>query len=323
MTIQSINRESYDYISVIMSIYNEDPKWLRESIQSILEQTYSHFEFIIILDNPLNTKLESILNEYARKDSRIKLYKNVKNLGLVASLNLALSYISGDYVARMDADDISNHQRLEKQLHYLKENDLDIVGSNVEIFHDDITIGKTEYPHYMQDIYKALAFNNVFAHPTWFVKKNIFQELNGYRNISFAEDYDFLLRARILNKKMGNIKECLLQYRLSPDSISRTNLLEQKLTAYYLSKHCNSILSIEKEHIDDFISSWDCNQNKKNKYSKANYRISLAFKCRSNKNYFGYLFYLIYALITSFTFVKLVILIKYDKKKRIHNIKLK
>ena len=103
-------------ISVIMSTYKEDEELLRESIESILNQTYKDIEFIIILDYPDNEIHQKVICEYASKDKRVHFYINQKNLGLTKSLNRGISLCTGDYIARMDADDISLSDRLEKQL---------------------------------------------------------------------------------------------------------------------------------------------------------------------------------------------------------------
>lgn len=106
-------------VSILMSTYNETPKELDESINSILHQTYSNFEFLIINDNPNNCELEETLKTYV--DSRIRIIRNEKNLGLVKSLNAGLKLCEGQYVARMDADDISRQSRIQDELLYLKK----------------------------------------------------------------------------------------------------------------------------------------------------------------------------------------------------------
>ena len=101
-----------DKVSVIMSTYKEPIEWIQQSVDSILNQTYKNLEFIIIVDNPEYAELVSLLNDYADSDDRISVVVNNNNIGLVKSLNKALSFCTGEYVARMDADDISLPERL-------------------------------------------------------------------------------------------------------------------------------------------------------------------------------------------------------------------
>ena len=121
-------------VSVIMSIYKEPLEWLHESIDSILYQTFKDFEFIIICDNPEYKEGIELLNEYRKKDDRIIIINNVKNIGLTKSLNKGLAVAKGKYIARMDADDIAMPNRFEHQITYLDKNtDLVAIGSSVSI----------------------------------------------------------------------------------------------------------------------------------------------------------------------------------------------
>ena len=156
-------------VSVIMSVYNEKEKWLMEAIESILKQSYKNIEFIIILDNPDNDKLNNIIKFYNKKDSRVRYFKNEKNIGLVKSLNKALTYVKGDFIARMDADDISMPDRIEKQMNYLNNHpDIDFIGSRCinideegqELYRDSII------PEDMKLIKKCLVDVDFVNHPT-------------------------------------------------------------------------------------------------------------------------------------------------------------
>ena len=125
-------------VSVILSAYNEEERWFREAVESIINQSYENFEFILILDNPNNTLLEEIINEYCNKDNRIVYIKNEKNLGLVKSLNKGLEYAKGKYIARMDADDIANVDRLKKQYEFMEANkDIDLIGTSVDFIDEN------------------------------------------------------------------------------------------------------------------------------------------------------------------------------------------
>ncbi|QFJ55859.1 glycosyltransferase family 2 protein [Pseudobutyrivibrio xylanivorans] len=114
-------------ISVIMSVFNEKIDWIKQSVQSILNQTYANLEFIIVIDNPnVDKSVLLYLNGLPHIDSRVKILMNEKNVGLAISLNRALAVATGELIARMDADDISEIDRLEKEIKYLMNHKLDI-----------------------------------------------------------------------------------------------------------------------------------------------------------------------------------------------------
>ena len=114
-------------ISVIMATYKEKIELLKVAIESILKQTYNNFEFIIILDNPENIEHIRCIENYQKNDDRIRFYINEKNMGLTKTLNKALSLSKGKYICRMDADDVSMPDRIEKQLHYLNQYHYDLI----------------------------------------------------------------------------------------------------------------------------------------------------------------------------------------------------
>lgn len=252
-------------ISVIMSVYKEEKKWIKEAIESILNQTYKEFQYIITLDNPDNIEIKNFIQEYAQKDKRIEYIINEKNQGLTWSLNNMLKHAKGTYIARMDADDISLSTRLEKQLKYAIENNVDIVGTNVIQFNDEDQCTSNLYLS-DYEIKKNIKRGAYLPHPTWFVKKEIYNSLGGYREINYAEDYDFTLRAISKGYKLNNMQEPLVKYRINNNSISRKNALKQKLTSIYLSDNMSQINSITQEDINIFINK----HNKKNEEKYAN-----------------------------------------------------
>ena len=118
-------------ISVICCFYNEEIKYAQESIDSIIHQTYRNLEIILVLDNPGNTALKQLLAEYTANDNRITTIFNTCNIGLPQSLNKAIDHCTGDYIARMDGDDISELNRISSQLHFMTQNpDIDLCGSD-------------------------------------------------------------------------------------------------------------------------------------------------------------------------------------------------
>lgn len=239
-----------DMISIIMSTYNEPVEWIQKAINSILGQNYKNIEFIIVCDNPKNNDLIKLLEEYKVKDDRIVTLYNDVNIGLTKSLNKAINKATGKYIVRMDSDDISGKFRIEKQLSYLKKNNLDLIGAGVKCIteQEEAITNLNKFPKESKEFNKKILYNNCMPHPTWFGKKEVFEILEGYREVDFAEDYDFLLRACYKGFKLGNINEILLDYRMRESSISNKNGLKQFITSQELVKAYkeNYILNLDK-----------------------------------------------------------------------------
>ena len=222
-------------ISVIMAVYNGMPlgpqsktrtassAYLPKAVESIFKQTYKNFEFIIVDDGSTDESwdyLESL------KEKRIKLIQNKTNLGLAKSLNIALAKSTGDFIARMDADDINLPQRLEEQIKFLTKNpSIDICGTWADLIdQNDKIIGEKKYPIHDSEIKRALAWYPSIIHPTLMVKTTTLRELNGYDpKFDMAEEYELLMRAR-KKFKMANIPQKLLLWRLHDRRRSREQM---------------------------------------------------------------------------------------------------
>lgn len=258
-------------ISVIMSTYKEDERLLRESIESILNQTYRDFEYIIILDYPDNDVHKSVIEEYALKDDRIHFYINEKNMGLTDSLNRGLSLCHGEYIARMDADDISLPDRLERQMEYLEKNHYDLIGGITEMINENgsLLYSIKSVPTDPKKINKALRYSQCIAHPTWLGRKEVFEKNAGYRHMPLCEDYDFTLRAVLNGFVVSNLNEAVLKYRMTSNSISRSNLFEQYLYMSYITNEYKNkgIASVDKAYA--YVQQ-HLNEKDSDKYLKAN-----------------------------------------------------
>lgn len=258
-------------ISVIMSTYKEDERLLRESIESILNQTYRDFEYIIILDYPDNDVHKSVIEEYALKDDRIHFYINEKNMGLTDSLNRGLSLCHGEYIARMDADDISLPDRLERQMKYLEKNHYDLIGGITEMINENgsLLYSIKSVPTDPKKINKALRYSQCIAHPTWLGRKEVFEKNAGYRHMPLCEDYDFTLRAVLNGFVISNLNEPVLKYRMTSNSISRSNLFEQYLYMSYITNEYKNkrVASVDKAYA--YVQQ-HLNDSDTEKYLKAN-----------------------------------------------------
>lgn len=292
-------------ISVIMSTYKEEEIFLRKSIESILNQTYADFEFIIILDNPQNEKHKSIIIDYAQNDSRIRFFENKENIGLTSSLNRGISLANGEYICRMDADDVSKPYRLEKQIAYLVQNDYDLIGGITQMIDekDNVIYSIKSIPCDFNKIKKIIKYNQCLAHPTWLGKKEVFNDLEGYRNIPLCEDYDFTLRAILRGYKVSNLNETVLQYRMTSNSLSRNNLLEQFLYAEFITMCYSKGNEANIDEAKVYVAKKN-NKNKSYRYSKANKIFNDAINKLEKKNYFMFVLEGITIPFISPTFLK-------------------
>jgi len=222
-------------VSVVMAVYN-DGCYVREAIDSILRQTFEDFEFIIVNDASTdNTK--DILLSY--QDQRIQVIDNHENFGIPRSLNKGLKLTQGKYIARHDGDDISEPERLAKQVAFLEANpDICLVGTwYKKIDSQGNCLGNREVPCDCTDLRWDLLFYCPFAHSTIMFERSRVMEKTGGYNEAFraAQDYDFWSRiAREL--PVANLNEYLVKYRVNPSSITSTRKKEQDHQAQTIQK---------------------------------------------------------------------------------------
>lgn len=201
-----------------MSVYNGE-KYLREAVDSILNQTYTDFEFIIINDGSTDGTKEILESCF---DHRIRLF-NQENIGLTKSLNKGLKIAKGELIAHQDADDISLPGRLEKQVKYVDcHPEIGILGTWAEVIDDKNKILKTcREPTQPIDISWKLIFQNCLIHSCTMYRKKIICEIGKYEEkIMRAQDYDLWSKLNIKNVKFAQIPEVLVQYRMHPNNIS-------------------------------------------------------------------------------------------------------
>jgi len=211
-------------VSVLMPVYNTNEEYLKEAINSILHQTFSDFELIIVDDGSKND-IENVIKTFS--DNRIKFYKNNENSGVARTRNKLMSLAQGEYIAWQDSDDISYPDRLLKQVDFLDNNpDISIVGSYLECFPNKKIIALPKNP-------KPLDFIGgcMISQPSCMIKINDFKKYNlEYNpNLITSEDYDLFSRAvKFLN--CANIETPLVKYRISQNSLyHRANQYSYKI----------------------------------------------------------------------------------------------
>lgn len=290
------------FVSIIMSVYNETDNMLIEAIESIINQTYKNFEYIIVLDNPNNEDAKKVLLKYKEQDNRIVFVENEKNIGLPLSLNRGLKLSKFDLVARMDADDISLPTRIEKQVRFFERNpNVDLISSQIEYIDEDGHFIEKTKPKITSEkiIYKILPYSNPFTHPAWMFRKKILKKLIGYRNIPSGQDYDFLLRAKSHGYKLKIMEDTLLNYRVRNSSISVSKkTLQQKMTLYiqklYFQRMRNGKDTFDENYIAGIENRKDYLRYKKSADMYLNYKSSI-----NNRQFVKAFFQLMWSLIYS------------------------
>lgn len=225
-------------ISVIMSEYNTPPDYLRASIESILNQTFKDIE-IIIVDDCGKNDLDSITEEY--KDKRIRVIKNNKNIGLVESLNKAITASKADILARMDTDDIADENRLEEQYNFMiNHEEYSVVGTLANEFSKNSTTGVLGKPG--EKTAKSLAYGDSIIHPSVMMRKKDIQSVGGYKNYKRAEDLSLWFELVMKGFRLFVIDRVLLNYRVNEEDYSKRKFktrggeIKARLHYYYLTK---------------------------------------------------------------------------------------
>ncbi|MCU0532598.1 MAG: glycosyltransferase [Hydrococcus sp. Prado102] len=247
-------------VSVVMSVYNGS-RYLRQSIESILNQTRTDFEFVIVNDGSTDNSWE-ILTEYANLDRRIVLLDNKENIGLTKSLNKGLAQAQGDYIARQDADDVSLPNRLEKQATLLNER-AEIVLCSCDIESID---GEGRPIHKIQRVcppdivaWYLLFYNHLAGHSQVMFRRKPVIELGGYcENYRYSQDYELWCRL-VKVGKIAIVSEILLQQRFHQTSISAQKSGEQEACLLMqVEKNLENILNeaLEQNEVKELHGFW-------------------------------------------------------------------
>lgn len=261
--------------SVLMSVYyKERPEWLDFSINSMLEQTIFPSEFVLIKDGKLTEELEEVINKYTNIYPQIfNVIALPQNVGLGPALSIGINNCKYEYIARMDSDDYSVFNRVEREFEVFEVNpELGMVGSNVSEFIDSIdnVICDVILPESNEDIIKYSKKRNPFRHPSILFKKEAVLKAGNYREYYLCEDYDMWTRMIRSGCKCYNIQEVLVYMRISDDFYKRRGGLEYlksirkfkkeqvynkyfTKTQYYKSMIPHSIVCLLPNSVRDFV----------------------------------------------------------------------
>lgn len=263
-------------ISVVMAAYNSK-RYIREAIESILNQTFKDFEFIIVNDASTDKTLE-IIKEYKKKDERIKLVNNKKNLGRAISRNKALKLARGKYIAILDSDDVSLPNRLEIQYEYLEQHSpiFLIGGSAINVDLNGKNQGYFKAITSELRLIRELKKRNAISHPTVMFrneKDNLYRE-----KFSYSQDYDFYLILLSKGKRVLNLPDKLIKYRFNPKGVSFSKRVKQVLFAQKAQEFYFQRLKYEKDEYDKFDPGEILNIN----IDKSTNKLVLKFEVETN-----------------------------------------
>lgn len=245
-------------VTVLMSVYNGE-RYISEAVSSILAQSFSDFEFLIFDDASTDKSLEIIKN-FA--DPRIRVTENSTRKGLATNLNQGIREARGEYVARMDGDDISMSHRLARQVAFMDANpDLGASGTYAVDMNDagsDLKMHKVRHGRALE---QWIWMPSPMIHPTVIFRKSIIHKFGGYdASLRAAQDYDLWLRLNSVGIKLDNLPEVLLRYRIHSQNVTKSNRADQLLTTYRIFKrqYPQTRLSYEEFKsliLEDFIVS--------------------------------------------------------------------
>lgn len=224
-------------ISVVMGVHNEQENYLRAAFNSIFSQTYKDMELIIV-DDASDAACKSIINELCDGKTNVRVIHNETNIGLTKSLNKGLDAANGEFIARMDADDISLPDRFEKQINFFEKNqDVEIVGTGVVSFGEETKFMSPPKGYTNDEAQCNLFFSSTLCHPSVMIRKQFLDKhnLRYDESVKKGQDYDMWERCGVYGK-LAVIKDILLFYRTHPKQITSTNKADQDLSAENIRK---------------------------------------------------------------------------------------
>lgn len=243
-------------ISIIMPVYNAD-NYLSESIESILSQSFNDFEFMIYNDGSSDNS-DQIIRSYS--DKRIRYFNFEQNIGIVYILNHGLKCSKGDYIARMDADDISMLTRFEEQVAFMEANPtVGICGTWFENFGTITGIAKT--PILEEEVQLSFFYGTPLGHPTVMMRRSMLEQFNLRYNNDFlyAEDYELFERASV-HFPILNIPKVLLQYRKHPTQVTNLKWQHQyflagKIQARHFLRALDNVQAADINWMENFFTA--------------------------------------------------------------------
>lgn len=231
--------------SVLMSVYiKEKPEYFKEAVDSMLNQTVKTNDFVIVCDGPLTEGLNKVIADYVTTYSGLfNVYRLEKNMGLAKALNNGILQCKNEIIARMDSDDVSAPTRMEEQLKAMREQQADIVGSNIIEFVGDISNTKNtrEVPEEHGDIMRFAKKRSPFNHPSVMYRKTAVVQAGFYEDYRYFEDYNLWVTMLHQGFKGYNIQKNLVYMRAGEDMYKRRGGISYVGCIYRFNRHLRQI----------------------------------------------------------------------------------
>lgn len=308
-----VMESNYPLVSVLMPVYNVE-KYIDEALRSIINQTYANIEIIIIDDCSTDNTFD-ICMAYSLAHDNIKLLRNDVNQKICRSLNRGLSVCQGDYILRMDGDDVASLNRVEFLYKYMLSNKLDLVSSyTVSMYSDGDIISYNSFPVTPDECKLLMPYASVCSH-NWLCKKEVYTKLNGYRELPSVEDYDFLQRAILSGYQVGNAPFYGIKVRVRNNNTLSVYGLKQRVLFNY-SKEINLknggfLSAISEQDRDGFYRKYAWFE----KVHRASDILLMYYIENKNKNkILSYLSLLLSCVISPFQFNKVMNRYIYNRK---------
>lgn len=292
---------SVPLVSVLIPVFNVAP-YVEVALNSVLNQTWKNLEVVIVDDGSTDATPE-IVSRLASLDCRIIFARNERNLGIVSTLNRGIEMCHGEYILRMDGDDISEHDRAERKVSFLMSHpEIELVGcSLIAIDECGNEINRTEV-HSNESLMRRLIKIATPVSHIWLCRRALYEKLGGYRQMGGVEDYDFLLRMTSMGIRYANISD-YFGYRVrifrSGNTESSIGFRRRKLHAYahklYRERCSHGVDSFTEEHMKDFVSG---NRFSRNLYKASSKSLRKAILAKSKGYIFKFIFYLAAACIS-------------------------
>jgi glycosyltransferase involved in cell wall biosynthesis len=289
-------------ISVLIPVYNVE-LFVADAVNCIINQTYKNIEVIVVDDGSTDATFDKV-QELARVDARVRVFKNDTNSKIVETLNRAFALSNGEFIARMDGDDLCDLDRIERKLRFLQDHpEYDLVGCSLKaIDSNGLNIGS--FVHYAREdlLFRTMKYVSPVSH-VWLARRSVYERLGGYRNIPCVEDYDFLLRMKSEGLRFTNLQNYFgYSVRLGRDGNTAASygIIQRKMQSYAYRLYKTGRTSFYDVSSEEIARISDVSIRIKSLHLKSTQYLMEAIKSKGNSHYGRMVFYSLISCISPY-----------------------